>query len=150
MTYFLLQMSAQFAETNIEETVHHAVSFTAANTYIGLPQMKAYNAINIRFQFRTFEPNGLLMYNEGRIQYTLNLGYGPINIKNNAAESLADNKWHWVVIGRPSRYRHTLMVDGHLATATTRGDNYHLDLDGILHLGRFKLKTCLLIVNIMI
>jgi hypothetical protein len=47
----------------------------------------------------------------------------------------ADNKWHWVVIGRPSRYRHTLMVDGHLATATTRGDNYHLDLDGILHLG---------------
>ena len=120
-------MSAQFAETNIEETVHHAVSFTAANTYIGLPQMKAYNAINIRFQFRTFEPNGLIMYNagkasdfiavelvEGRIQYTLNLGYGPINIKNNAAESLADNKWHWVVIGRPSRYRHTLMVDGHL------------------------------------
>ena len=73
---------------------------------------------------------------EGRIQYTLNLGYGPINIKNNAAESLADNKWHWVVIGRPSRYRHTLMVDGHLATATTRGDNYHLDLDGILHLGK--------------
>ena len=145
-------MSAQFAETNIEETVHHAVSFTAANTYIGLPQMKAYNAINIRFHFRTFEPNGLLMYNagkasdfiavelvEGRIQYTLNLGYGPINIKNNAAESLADNKWHWVVIGRPSRYRHTLMVDGHLATATTRGDNYHLDLDGILHLGKLLL-----------
>ena len=59
-------MSAQFAETNIEETVHHAVSFTAANTYIGLPQMKAYNAINIRFQFRTFEPNGLLMYNAGK------------------------------------------------------------------------------------
>lgn len=28
------------------------------------------------------------------------------------------------------------MVDGHLATATTRGDNYHLDLDGILHLGK--------------
>jgi hypothetical protein len=42
-------MSAQFAETNIEETVHHAVSFTASNTYIGLPQMKAYNAINIRW-----------------------------------------------------------------------------------------------------
>ena len=115
-----LQMSAQFAETNIEETIHHAVSFTASNTYVGLPQMKAYNAINIRFQFRTFEPNGLIMYNagkasdfiaveliEGRIQYTLNLGYGPINIKNNAAESLADNKWHWVVIGRPSRFSMT-------------------------------------------
>lgn len=42
-------MNAQFAETNIEETIHHAVSFTAANSYIGLPQMKAYNAINIRW-----------------------------------------------------------------------------------------------------
>ena len=48
---------------------------------------------------------------------------------------LSDNKWHTVIIGRPSRYKHTLMVDGHIATATTRGDNYHLDLDGILYLG---------------
>ena len=31
--------------------------------------------------------------------------------------------------------RHTLMVDGHIATASNRGDNYHLDLDGILFLG---------------
>ncbi len=51
--------------------------------------------------------------------------------------NLSDNKWHTVIIGRPSRYRHTLMVDGHIATATTRGDNYHLDLDGILFLGMF-------------
>ena len=35
-----------------------------------------------------------------------------------------------------SRYRHTLMVDGHFAMASTRGDNYHLDLDGILFLGK--------------
>ena len=27
------------------------------------------------------------------------------------------------------------MVDGHFAMASTRGDNYHLDLDGILFLG---------------
>ena len=53
-------------ETNNEEAVHHAVSFAAANTYIGLPQMKAYNSITIRFLFRTFESNGLLMYNAGK------------------------------------------------------------------------------------
>ena len=46
--------------TNNEEAVHHAVSFAAANTFIGLPQMKAYTSINIRFQIRTFESNGLL------------------------------------------------------------------------------------------
>ena len=35
-------------ESKREAGVHHAVSFTAQNTYVGLPQMKAYNSINIR------------------------------------------------------------------------------------------------------
>ena len=30
------------------------------------------------------------------------------------------------------------MVDGHKAETTTKGDNYHLDLDGILYLGNFN------------
>ena len=55
--------------TNNEEAVHHAVSFAAANTFIGLPQMKAYTSINIRFQIRTFESNGLLMYNAGKFVF---------------------------------------------------------------------------------
>ncbi len=148
------------------------MAFAAQNTYLGLPQMKVYNTINVRLQFKTFESNGILFYNvgkasdfialelvNGRLHYTLNLGYGPISIKDNAQvtftqdlldpmyeyiillistqTNLSDNKWHTVIIGRPSRYRHTLMVDGHIATATTRGDNYHLDLDGILFLGMF-------------
>ena len=83
-------------EGNNEETVHHAVSFAAQNTYLGLPQMKVYNSINIRLQFRTFEQNGLLFFNagkasdfialelvNGRLNYILNLGYGPISIKDN-------------------------------------------------------------------
>ena len=140
--------NAHLVEANNEEAVHHAVSFAAANTYIGLPQMKAYNSINVRFQFRTFEPNGLILFNagkamdfiaveliDGRLHYTLNLGYGPISIKDNTDQSLSDNKWHQVSIGRPSRYRHTLMVDGNIAETSTKGDNYHLDLDGILFLG---------------
>ena len=40
--------NAELIESPIEEAVHHAVSFAAANTYIGLPQMKAYNSINVR------------------------------------------------------------------------------------------------------
>ena len=83
-------------EGNNEETVHHAVSFAAQNTYLGLPQMKVYNSINIRLQFRTFEQNGLLFFNagkasdfialelvNGKLYYILNLGYGPISIKDN-------------------------------------------------------------------
>ena len=92
-------------EGNNEETVHHAVSFAAQSTYLGLPQMKAYNSINIRLQFRTFEQNGLLFYNagkasdfialelvNGRLNYVLNLGYGPISIKDNTSDMVSDAK----------------------------------------------------------
>merc|ERR1719361_2609252 len=60
------RIDAQVVEGNNEETVHHAVSFAAQNTYLGLPQMKVYNSINIRLQFRTFEQNGLLFFNAGK------------------------------------------------------------------------------------
>ncbi len=78
----------------------------------------------------------------GRLHFTLNLGYGPISLRDNAPlPTLADNKWHRVVIGRPTRYRHVLMVDGHVASTNTKGDNYHLDLDGILFLGKQQIEV---------
>ena len=99
---FLPQINAKVVEGNNEETVHHAVSFAAQSTYLGLPQMKAYNSINIRLQFRTFEQNGLLFFNagkasdfialelvNGRLNYVLNLGYGPISIKDNTSDMVS-------------------------------------------------------------
>ena len=67
---------------NNEEAVHHAVSFAAANTFIGLPQMKAYTSINIRYQIRTFESNGLLMYNAGKFQIECDILVQDINFVN--------------------------------------------------------------------
>ena len=97
--YFTFQLNAQVLEGNNEETVHHAVSFVAANTYLGLPQMKVYNSINIRLQFRTHEQNGLIFFNagkasdfialelvNGRLYYVLNIGYGPISIKDQTSD----------------------------------------------------------------
>ena len=75
---------------------------------------------------------------DGKLHYILNLGYGPINIKDSSSITASDNKWHEVAIGRASRYRHTLMVDGQITSQNTQGDNYHLDLDGILFLGKHK------------
>ena len=62
-----------------------------------------------RFMFRTFEANSLIMFNagkaqdffsveliNGRLHYTLNLGYGPISVKDETGSSLSDNKWHQV------------------------------------------------------
>ena len=45
------KLNAALVESKREAGVHHAVSFTAQNTYVGLPQMKAYNSINIRCVF---------------------------------------------------------------------------------------------------
>ena len=87
MHYILPFTSQVVVEALAEETVHHAVSFTSQSTYLGLPQMKAYDSVDLTFQFRTFESNGLLMYNagkasdfiaveiiNGKLHYTLNLG----------------------------------------------------------------------------
>ena len=65
---------------------------------------------------------------------------------------LNDNRWHSVSIGRPDRFRHTMMVDGkHFSSANTEllhgganaigggfgqaEDGLHLNLDSILFLG---------------
>lgn len=98
---------------------------------------KCYNLCNFPGKASDFIAVELL---RGKLHYILNLGYGPINIRDASSVTVSDNKWHEVSIGRPSRYRHTLMVDGHITEQNTQGDNYHLDLDGILFLGNLIWK----------
>ena len=77
--------------------------------------------------------SGLMMYNAGKgqdfiaveivnghIHYVFNLGYGSISIKDNCPHNLNDNQWHSVTVGRPSKFKHTLLVDSHLAAANSR------------------------------
>ena len=94
----------------------------------------------------------------GHINYILNLGYGATILKDSCPGPLNDNKWHTVHIARyclirsincrhkrhrlrlifsrrPSKYKHNLLVDHHLSSANSRGDDIHLDLNGILFLG---------------
>ena len=49
-------MTATFTPKN--DIVYHAITFKSQKTFLGLPQMKAYDDINLYFQFRTLEPNG--------------------------------------------------------------------------------------------
>ena len=75
---------------------------------------------------------GLLMYNAGKdqdfiaielvnghIHYIFNLGYGSISIKDNCPHNLNDNQWHSVTVGRPTKFKHTLLVDSHLAASNS-------------------------------
>ena len=79
----------------------------------------------------------------GHIHYILNLGSGVITLKDNCTEALNDNKWHTIHIGRPTngKNHHNLVVDNRMATKPTKGGDVHLDLDGILFLGKICLKA---------
>ena len=151
-----LARSGQLNSANItakfgtkEQSIHHPVNFKKKEAYVGLPQLKAYSSINIFFLFKTLEPKGVLMYNAGKgqdfiavelvnghIRYVVNLGDGPIVLRDSARNSLNDNRWHSVSIGRPSAKQHTLMVDDSISTALSQGNNDNLDLNGILYLGK--------------
>ncbi|XP_068083571.1 neurexin 1 [Anabrus simplex] len=142
-----LRVTAKFGKRD-HQLVHHPVTFKSKHTFVGLPVLKAYSATNIYFQFKTREPSGLIMYNAGREQdflavelvnghlhYIFNLGDGAVRVRDNARNSLNDNRWHAVTIGRPSPKQHTLMVDDNFAIVTSLGTNENLDLAGILYLG---------------
>ena len=139
-------ITAQFGSK--EQSIHHPINFKSKHTYVGLPQLKAYSSTNIYFQFKTLEPKGVILYNAGKgqdyiaiellnghIHYVVNLGDGPIRIKDNLRNSLNDNRWHSVTIGRPGPKLHTLMVDDSITTMMGHGTNENLDLNGILYLG---------------
>ena len=77
---------------HMEDSVYKPVSFTSHHTYLGLPQLKAYNMIDIYFQLKTSDEDGLILYNGGKgddfvavelirghIHYTFNMGYIKIN-----------------------------------------------------------------------
>ncbi|XP_067134301.1 neurexin 1-like isoform X3 [Centruroides vittatus] len=140
------QVTAKFGKK--DHIVHHPVTFKSKYTFIGLPQLKAYASMNLYFQFKTLEPGGLLLYNggkgqdflaielvDGHLHYIFNLGDGPRRVRSNTRNTLNDNHWHAVTIGRPLLRQHTLMVDDMIATVTSAGSNIHLDLDGLLYLG---------------
>ena len=53
-------MTATFTPRN--EAVFHPITFKSHKTFLGLPQLKAYDDINLYLQFRTLEPNGKQIY----------------------------------------------------------------------------------------
>ncbi|XP_023227763.1 neurexin-3-like [Centruroides sculpturatus] len=140
------QMTTKFGDK--EQIVHHPVTFKSKFTFIGLPQLKAYFIMNLYFQFKTSESNGLILYNKGKGQdfiavelvnghlYCIfNMGDGPRKMKSNTRNTLNDNAWHSVTISRLLPNQHTMMVDDVITTLTSSGSNIHLDLDDLLYVG---------------
>uniref|UniRef100_T1J5X7 Uncharacterized protein n=1 Tax=Strigamia maritima TaxID=126957 RepID=T1J5X7_STRMM len=141
-----MEVTAKFGKKEL--VVHHPVTFKSKHTFVGLSQLKAYSTMNLYFQFKTLEPNGLILYNVGKgqdfvaielvnghLHYLFNLGDRAWRVRSNTRNTLNDNRWHAVTIGRPTPRQHTLMVDDMIATVSSAGNNIHLDLDGILYVG---------------
>ena len=72
---------------HMEDSIYKPVSFTSHHTYLGLPAMKAYNLVDIYFQIKTLDEDGLILYNggkgddfiaveliKGHIHYSFNMG----------------------------------------------------------------------------
>lgn len=91
------------------------MTFKSKFTFIGLSQLKAYSSMNLYFQFKTLEPNGLILFNggkgqdfiaielvDGHLHYIFNLGDGPRKVRSNTRTTLNDNHWHAVTIGKYS------------------------------------------------
>ncbi|CAL4079401.1 unnamed protein product, partial [Meganyctiphanes norvegica] len=141
-----IEMTAGFGKS--DSFVHHPVTFKSRSAYVALPQLKAYASTNLYFQFKTLQPSGLILYNAGKghdfialelvyghIILHLNLGDGPMRLRDNSKGTLNDNKWHTVTVSRPSRNQHSLMVDDNVATSTNSRASENLDLQGFLYLG---------------
>ena len=89
------------------------MTFTSHGSYVGLPQLKAFYDLDIHFQFRTLEPNGLIMFNagqktdflaiellEGHVHLVFNIGDRRIELKDNYPSLVNNNQWHSVTITR--------------------------------------------------
>lgn len=154
----IVQVTAKFGKR--EQIVHHPVTYRSKHAFVGMPMLKAYSSTNIYFQFKTQEPNGLLLFNSGKeqdfiaielvhghIHYIFNLGDGPVRVRDSSRATLNDNKWHAVTIGRPTSKQHTLLVDDNFSIVTGLGLNENLDLAGVLYIGECRFNFLTRIVN---
>ena len=124
------------------------ITFTTVDSFIKVPRWNAVQSGSIEFQFRTNEPNGLLMYNtgdagtsdffgleilDGFVYVLLDLGSGAVKVK--ATEwPVTDGLPHKIMLDH-SNGAGTISVDGHLSSYEVPGASDQLDLEGFLYVG---------------
>ena len=144
-----VKSSALYTKEENLQTNHQAFTILSKNTFVGLSPFKSFSTLNIYFQFKTKEPNGLIVFSGGKrsdylavelasghIYVFLQMKSELIKIKDGAKSSFSDNRWHTVSIRQPTRKIYTLQVDDIIVAATRRHDvDESLQLAGILFVG---------------
>ncbi|XP_028252736.1 neurexin 3b isoform X7 [Parambassis ranga] len=135
------------------------INFETPDSYLALPKWNTKRVGSISFDFRTSEPNGLILFTQGKPQdrrdskglknnkvdffavelldgglyLLLDMGSGTIKVKATQAK-VNDGSWHHVDIQRDGRSG-IISVNSRRTPFTASGENEILDLEGDLYLG---------------
>ncbi|KAJ0061057.1 hypothetical protein NL108_005860 [Boleophthalmus pectinirostris] len=135
------------------------ISFESPESALSLPKWNTKRVGSISFDFRTSEPNGLILFTQGKAQdrrdakgqkntkvdffavelldgglyLLLDMGSGTIKVKATQAK-VNDGNWHHVDIQRDGRSG-IISVNSRRTPFTASGENEILDLEGDLYLG---------------
>uniref|UniRef100_A0A672T439 Neurexin-3b-like n=1 Tax=Sinocyclocheilus grahami TaxID=75366 RepID=A0A672T439_SINGR len=135
------------------------ISFETPESFLSLPKWNTKRVGSISFDFRTSEPNGLILFTQGKPQdkkdarsqrsnkvdffavelldgnlyLLLDMGSGTIKVKATQSK-VNDGAWHHVDIQRDGRSG-IISVNSRRTPFTASGENEILDLEGDLYLG---------------
>ncbi|XP_074541055.1 neurexin 3b isoform X10 [Halichoeres trimaculatus] len=135
------------------------INFETPDSFLALPKWNTKRVGSISFDFRTSEPNGLILFTQGKPQdrrdakgqknnkvdffavelldgglyLLLDMGSGTIKVKATQAK-VNDGAWHHVDIQRDGRSG-IISVNSRRTPFTASGENEILDLEGDLYLG---------------
>ncbi|XP_015205863.1 neurexin 3a isoform X25 [Lepisosteus oculatus] len=135
------------------------ISFETPEAYISLPKWNTKRMGSISFDFRTSEPNGLILFTHGKPQdrkdsrsqkntkvdffavelldgslyLLLDMGSGTIKVKA-TQKKVNDGEWYHVDIQRDGRSG-TISVNSRRTPFTASGESEILDLEGDMYLG---------------
>ncbi|XP_051252213.1 neurexin 3a isoform X3 [Dicentrarchus labrax] len=136
------------------------ISFETPEAYISLPKWNTKRMGSISFDFRTTEPNGLILFTHGKPQerkdaarsqkntkvdffavelldgslyLLLDMGSGTIKVKSTQTK-VNDGAWYHVDIQRDGRSG-TISVNSRRTPFTASGESEILDLEGDMYLG---------------
>ncbi|XP_077566324.1 neurexin-3b-like isoform X22 [Stigmatopora nigra] len=135
------------------------INFENPDSYLALPKWNTKRVGSISFDFRTSEPNGLILFTHGKPQerrdiksqktnkvdffavelldgilyLVLDMGSGTIKVKATQAK-VNEGSWHHVDIQRDGRSG-IISVNSRRTPFTASGENEILDLEGDLYLG---------------
>ncbi|XP_070578769.1 neurexin-3-like isoform X11 [Ptychodera flava] len=146
-TFTNIQVTASFNNMD-DQIISNPVTFKSREAFIVLSPPNTYPVLNLFFQFRTVEPNGLILFNDGDgndflavelvdgyIHYVFNTGDKTSVMRANTVTRLNNNQWHEVTITRDNRDRQVLKVDDATTKTQPASGPRHIDLTENMRVG---------------